>query len=251
MDIKILEKIGLTGNEIKVYLALLKLGSVTAGDIIKKTDLHRAGVYDTLERLMDKGLVSYVIKANRKYFEAMLPERLIDFIEKKEDELQEEKAIIKKMMPELNAMRLLSKEPQDVTLFKGNKGIQSVLEYMYNTKEILALGSYSEEAEGMKFCLKYILPKFHKIRIKKKISIKFIFPEGSRKRAEELKNMSYTKVKILKTEFASLTGIYIFEDFVSIILWSKNPMAVLIRSKEIMNSYKQYFNYLWKQAQSL
>ena len=64
MNTKILEEVGLTGNEIKVYLALLELGSVTAGDILKKIELHRGAVYDTLDKLIDKGLVSYFIKNN-------------------------------------------------------------------------------------------------------------------------------------------------------------------------------------------
>lgn len=248
MELETLKKAGLSGNEIKVYLALLKLGSVTTGEIIKKTELHRAGVYDTLERLMDKGLVSYVIRANRKYFEASSPDNLIEVIEKKEKELEEDKKKIQKIIPELDAMRLLSKEPQEVTLFKGNKGIQSVLEHMLCAKKILALGGYSEEAEGIQFCLKYILPRFHIQRIKKKIQMNFIFPKRSMKRGLELKKMSLTEVRMLDEEFASLTGIQIYKEFVSIILWSKNPIAIRIRSKEIADSYRQYFEYLWKQA---
>jgi sugar-specific transcriptional regulator TrmB len=248
METETLKKIGLAGNEIKIYLALLKLGSVTAGEIIKKTGLHRAGVYDTLEKLMDKGLVSYVIRANRKYFEAASPDNLIEVIEKKEEELQKDKNKIKKIIPELDAMRLLAKEPQEVTLFKGNKGIQSALEHILCAKKIYALGGYSEEAEGIQFCLKYILPRFHKQRIEKKIKIDFIFPKRSMKRGLELKKMPFTEVRTLDEEFASLTGIQIYEEFVSIILWSKNPIAIRIRSKEIADSYKQYFDYLWKQA---
>jgi sugar-specific transcriptional regulator TrmB len=251
MDIEILRKAGLSGNEIKVYLALMKLGSVTAGAILKKTDIHRAGVYDTLERLMDKGLASYAIRANRKYFEAAHPDNLIEVIEKKEEELEKSKSRIKQILPELDAMRLLSKEPQEVTLFKGNKGIQSVLENMLGAKKVFALGGYSEEAEGIQFCLKYILPRFHKQRVKKGIKIDFIFPKRSIKRGEQLKEMPHTNVRMLDEEFASLTGIQIYNEFVSIILWSKNPIAILIRSKEIADSYKQYFDYLWKNAKPI
>jgi len=251
MNIEILEKIGFTGNEIKVYLALLELGSVTAGEVIKKTKLHRAGVYDTIERLMKKGIVSYVIKANRKYFEATPPENLISFVEEKEDKIKKEKEEIKKIIPELDTMRLLSKEPQDVTVFKGHKGIQSALEQLLKAKEIFALGGYSEETEGLKYCLKFILPRIHAERIKRKIPIKFVFPKGSRKRADELKKMQYTKVRILNDKFASLIGTQIFEENILIILWSKNPIAILIKSKEIANSYKQYFDYLWTQSKDI
>ena len=70
MDISILEDLGLTNAEIKTYLALLELGTTSAGNLIKKLSMHRAAVYDIIELLINKGLVSYIIKANRKYFEA-------------------------------------------------------------------------------------------------------------------------------------------------------------------------------------
>ncbi len=76
MDEQILEEIGFTRNEIKIYLALLKLGASTTGKIIESTGLHRAIVYDTLEKLLKKGIVSFVIQNNRKVFKAYDPERL-------------------------------------------------------------------------------------------------------------------------------------------------------------------------------
>ena len=105
MNTKILEKAGLTNNEIKVYLALLSLGSVSAGEIIKKSELHRAAVYDTLERLMDKGLVSYVIKANRKYFEAAMAKNLVEIIEKKRKKNQKRKTRTTKNHPGLRSKK--------------------------------------------------------------------------------------------------------------------------------------------------
>jgi septum site-determining protein MinD len=76
MDTKILEEVGLTPNESKVYLSLIELGSSSATQIIQKAGLHRAVVYDLLERLIEKGLVGYVIKGRKKFFEATNPERL-------------------------------------------------------------------------------------------------------------------------------------------------------------------------------
>jgi len=250
MDSELLKKAGLTGNEAKVYVELLKLGSVKAGEIIKKTDLHRQAVYDILERLMDKGLVSYVIKANRKYFEAANPKNLIDVIEKKEEELENDKKKIMGIIPELGAMRLLSKESQEVTLFKGIKGVQSLLDNYLSAKWICILGGYSEDAEGIQECLKYVLPRFHRLRAEKKIPMKAIFPDKSRVRADQLKWGKYSNVRILYGEFASLTGIQMCESFISIILWTKNPIAILIRSKEIASSYRAYFDYLWKQSKA-
>lgn len=249
MNADILRKAGLSTNEIKIYIALLELGSVTAGSIIKKTEVHRAGVYDTLERLADKGLVSYVIRANRKYFEAASPDVLIDVIEKKEEKLKEDKNIIQKALPALDALRFLSKESQEVTLFKGFKGVQSVLDHMLSQKEFFIMGGGGKNAAGLRYASKFILPKWHKARIRKKIRAKFIFPMQSKERAYALKNLPHTQIRILNSEFDSVTGIQIYGDFVSLILWSKNPIAILIRSKEIASSYKDYFSYLWNQSQ--
>ena len=62
MNAKILENIGLTDGEIKVYLALIKLGSSTSGPITDKSGVSRSKIYNILERLIQKGLVSYTIK---------------------------------------------------------------------------------------------------------------------------------------------------------------------------------------------
>ncbi len=56
MDIRILEDIGLTNAEIKVYLALLELGTSTAGPVLSKTGLQNSVVHMTLARLIDKGI---------------------------------------------------------------------------------------------------------------------------------------------------------------------------------------------------
>ena len=84
MDVEpLLEEIGLSKNEIKIYLILLKLGSTTTGAIIKQTGIHNSKVYDGLERLSNKGLVTHVVVANTKHFTAVNPERLLDFLEDK------------------------------------------------------------------------------------------------------------------------------------------------------------------------
>ena len=53
-----LKQIGLTDNEIKVYLTLLKIGPSIVSKIAERSGLYRPYVYDTLERLQEKALVS-------------------------------------------------------------------------------------------------------------------------------------------------------------------------------------------------
>src|SRR3989344_8958996 len=101
----ILEEIGLTKNEIKIYLALLKFGFTSTGAIIKETKIHASKVYDGLNRLADKGLVTHVIIANVKHFKAVNPDRLIDFLEDKKSSIENQEEEIKKYLPELRSFQ--------------------------------------------------------------------------------------------------------------------------------------------------
>lgn len=89
MDTALLEKIGLSKAEIKVYLALLELGSTASGRIVKETELRKSTVYESIRRLQDKGLVSYVVKDSMRYFEAAQPGRILDFLAEEKRKLTE------------------------------------------------------------------------------------------------------------------------------------------------------------------
>ena len=80
MDTSILEDLGLTNAEIKVYLALLELGTTKAGLIIRKTSLQNSVVHLTLLKLVEKGFVSFIKKGGVKEYSASNPENILKFI---------------------------------------------------------------------------------------------------------------------------------------------------------------------------
>src|SRR3989344_2186615 len=87
-ETKELENIGLTKGEAKVYLALIELGSTTVGPLVKKANVAYSNIYEILNRLVDKGLVSYIVKSKTKYFQAASPKSFSDYFNKKEQELK-------------------------------------------------------------------------------------------------------------------------------------------------------------------
>ena len=64
-----LKSVGFTSAEIKVFMALLELGSSTVTQIVEKSGTTSSKIYELLDKLIRKGLVSQVIKAGRKYYE--------------------------------------------------------------------------------------------------------------------------------------------------------------------------------------
>ncbi len=242
---KELEKLGLTKNESDVYLALLEIGLTSAKAVIEKTRLHRQIVYDALNKLIEKGLASYVIQANRKYFKASNPEQFLDYFSQEKEKIKQQEEEFKKILPELKEKR--QKEEQEATIFKGNRGIKSLLDDMLNQKdEILTIGASEIEAEAFQYHLQFNLPKFHKIREKKKIYYKILLSEDLRQRVKELNKLKHTEARILSKEFTSNSSTNIYGEKVSIIMWGSQPFGILIKSREIAETQRKHFELLWK-----
>lgn len=111
MDTKILESVGFAKGEIRVYLSLLELGETTTGTIIKSSKITGSKVYEILDKLIKKGLVSYIIREKTRYFQATSPKRLLDYINRKEAKFIEEKKSIEAIIPELE---LIQKSKQKI-----------------------------------------------------------------------------------------------------------------------------------------
>src|SRR5271157_5738232 len=83
MDTSILEELGLTNAQIKVYLALLELGESTGGPILKNTGLQNSVLYMTLDKLVQKGFASYVQRGKRRHYRPADPKTILNFIEER------------------------------------------------------------------------------------------------------------------------------------------------------------------------
>ncbi len=242
MEKETLIKAGLVKNEAKVYLALLKLGTASITEISQKSGVERTLIYGVVEKLLEKGLISSVIKINKKYFEPANPEKILDLIKEKEK-------IIEDALPELKSLYKSVEKKQEVHHFKGKEGAKTILETLLkeNSKEWLIFGTTGKTAEVLSF----YLPQFHKKRVEKKIIFKAIYSEDSLKRAKEIKKMKLTKVKILPKEYMTPTHINIVGNKLGIILWSEQPLGILIENKEIAESFRNYFKLLWNMAKKL
>ena len=124
MDLKEqLKTAGFTENEAKVYQALLEIGQKTASTVSSRTGLHRRVVYDTLQRLIKKGLVGYIIENNKKVFQAANPSRILEVIKEKEE-------TISKIMPEMIQLFNQDKEKprSETNFYKGTNGLKAIFE---------------------------------------------------------------------------------------------------------------------------
>ncbi|MBR9677166.1 TrmB family transcriptional regulator [Candidatus Woesearchaeota archaeon] len=233
----VLEKLGLTKNEATIYLALIELGPSVAGVISRKSGIHRRSVYDAIDRLIEKGLIGYIVQNNRKYFEAVNPQRLIELLKEKETD-------INNILPSLLQKYKFVKEKKETLFFRGKRGVKSIFDdQLIIGKEILIFGASSSATE----ILKYYFGHFDRERKKKNIPVKIIFDEGAR---EKIHKIPLANIKFVPEEYSTPTATNVYGNTVSIIIWSQNPYAILIRDKEVADSYRKYFNLMWSIAKN-
>ena len=136
--VEILKNFGLTSVESKTYLTLLETGKSLAGTIAQKAHIHRRNVYDAFESLSEKGLVTYIIANNRKYWNCATPERIKGILEEK-------RASVIDILPELLDKFNIQKSKQSVEVFQGIGGMKTFYDNMLKSKKdvtiIFATGS--------------------------------------------------------------------------------------------------------------
>ncbi len=235
--LKNLEDFGLTESESKVYLALLRKGPSQAGVITKETGIHRRTIYDILYRLRSKGLISNIVINNNRFFEAVNPDRLLELLKEKE-------ASLKEALPELKTIYKTTKEKKEVAFFRGKQALKTVFDdQIKEGKEILVMGKYIELDQVTKFYFR----KFDKNRIDKKIHMKMIF-ESEARDIKNSKEIPLTNVKYINKLENSNMNSYIYGNNVVLVLWNEDPIAILIRQKEIADGFRSYFEIMWEIA---
>ena len=239
----VLKKIGLSKNEIKVYLALLELGLSNVNTIVKKTGLHRPNVYYSIERLNEKGLISSCLKQNVNHYQPSNPKRLFNLLQEKEEEIANIKKEVESSMPEfLSLLNSSIESSQKVELFRGENGLKTVLDdVLENAKpnDLFVLG-YTGIARKT---LGPYHERWEEWRIQRKLIRKALANEENR---DYLKKSKLTKVRYLPGEYSSPASTTIYGDYVVIHLTeNQKPLAIRIKSKSLSQVYRNYFKLLW------
>ncbi|MDI6738099.1 MAG: helix-turn-helix domain-containing protein [Nanoarchaeota archaeon] len=233
-----LMEIGMTKNEAEVYLALLELGSSSIGEIANKCKIHRPNVYDSLKKLMEKGIVSMITKNNSKYYQASDPAML--------DNLLKEKGIkLQGIMPELYTLFNMKKTRSFANVYEGIGAVTKILDGMLKHNDDILVYGIPKVAPEM---VKFFIMNFHKRRIEQKVTMKHIYNFNAMERINFLNKMPYTEAKYMPSEVDSLVATFVCGDEVSLIIWTANPKIIQIIDIDTAESYRQYFNLLWKIA---
>lgn len=240
-----LQRLGLTEGEARVYLALLKLGTSTVGPISKLSKVTYSKVYDVLERLIEKGIVTFIVKNKTKHFQALEPNRLKEILDRKEKEIQQDREMLDKLLIRLNKVKDKSGKSY-AEIFLGKEGLKTAYDVLmedFSKNDTLCFFYIFREEFGdlVKDFYNQKFKDFNKVGIKMKGIVTDEFA----------KSEYYNPPKSMEVRIANFpipTTLNIYQDKVLIISWSEKPFSVLIKSADIANDVQDYFNQSWEKA---
>lgn len=241
MIINQLQKLDLTKNEAKVYLALLELGETSVIRIGQKTNLKRTTVYGLIDNLKKKGYLEVFKKGNKNSYVAKDPQEIVN-------KLKQKQQIADDLLPELlSVANFIDKKPK-IKFFEGKQSIQEIhndilkypnQEYVAWMSELLFVQHYDRD-----YWYKYFAPE----RKKRKIWYRAILPKNEKTenfQKEDKENLRQTKVDNSSEH----------EIKVNIIIYGKNKIAILstddmigliLESEKIHITMKTIFEVYWK-----
>lgn len=247
MDFRIestLRELGLTDGEIRVYLALVELGSVTVGPIIDRAQVSSSKVYVILEKLIQKGLVHYIVKEKTKYFQASQPVSLIDYADLKEKRIKETKQALQEVVGEIQALQDVKKEVEEAKIYRGYKALKTA--WMEAIKTIPAQGEYyfMSVGYGDDPYLKRFFENVAGELKKRKIKIRGIANMKEKKlyqRDYERLGYEMRYTKIVWPSDLSVAG-----NCLLLLVWDKKePVVYSLHSQTLVRSYLQFLKAIW------
>ncbi|MDD3178172.1 MAG: helix-turn-helix domain-containing protein [Candidatus ainarchaeum sp.] len=244
-----LSNIGLTKNEAKVYYFLLKSVPICGNDLSKKLKMDRTLVYQILNQLIEKKIVTYHIDfKNTRIYSITNIKNLYIPLKEKEMELD-------LLIPELDKLKNKDQSiKQEIIIFQGIMGIKKYLDEIIFEKEIFMIGGLIKSNIINYNIFEKIISEHKNLlsNIRGKIILSESISEikkciSDKKFSFDLKNFQLKKINNLN----NLNTTVIFKDRIATHILTENPIIIFIKSKKLAKEYKEYFLELWDRAENV
>ncbi len=238
-----LKKFGFTDKEILVYLTLLKLGSAPIRAVSETLNINRTTIHSILRTLGGYGLVSFVDKEKRRYFAAEPPEHLLGALKMKQNDLEQTKSDVEKIIPELKSLYEKSEHKPKVKYFEGDSGIRTILQDVLEaTATTPKKQYYVYSSSTIRNTLIRVFPEYNDERIKRGIRVQSISigPGGILRGLDERKWLS--------REESSPTYTMIYAGKIALISLDESisPHGVVMEDQNTYQTQVMIFRHLWE-----
>lgn len=229
-----LRSIGFDDKETDIYLALLKADKATVSELLKHTQIERRTIYDVLERLIQKGRVSYFEENNTRVYMAVSPEVILEDLKQKQNDFQA-------ILPKLTSLQV-SPHSAKVEILKGTKGLRSIfLEVINGNFDHVSFGYLSPLIYEERYAR--LVKQFLTIGEKKGLREKVIYTTG-----DPITKIKTGEYRSLNKEVVFPSPTLVYENVVTQYIYTDPITIIKITSKEVAETNMKYFKYFWKLA---
>lgn len=257
--VKFLNTLGLSTDQAKLYLVLVKHGVLSKLELSRKSKIKRTNVYRYVEIMKREGVIEELVDEHRKLVQAVPPDQLERLLKQKQDQVNQ----VAKLFPQVEhylQQQINRRQPDTKVLFyRGQRGIQQMA---YNiltrlkTEGVIVGYTFLPwvTAVGEKFAeYFYEEMRFKKLIMREIFSDAYIEslggisaltqPESGR--FSNLFESRYIAKKILDINHQS----DIYNNVVTFYNWREDEVfGVEIYNKNVAKMQRQIFEILWKQA---
>ena len=245
-----LQNAGLTRSESKVYLSLLELGQSSITAIVKKSLVSTSKVYDILHRLEQKGLASHITAHGKKHFSAARPNRILDFLEQRKDEISSSIEDINEAIPRLTALLESKQSGERAEIYVGLQGLSTIFnqetQWMQKTRGtsyvigVTRGGNTGPEIDSL---FERLQQKRDHLHLKTNI----VMNKKMKGKVKYLENSKFCSARYVDVG-SEMTSLNVFGNKTVITVYAKQPFLFVITSNDVAKDMIAYFNILWKKA---
>lgn len=249
MNLEILGNLGLAKNEAYIYVTLVKYGYMGISSVAKKSGVHRRNVYDSMQRLLEKGLVYEEITNKEHLFHAVEPSKLYEIIEERKEELST-------LVPQLQKAFTATVSQDSLTVFSGVEGVKQYLSFLEKSKKEIYV--YSAKGSSLVEGLQYSFRRMVNTLEKNKVPVHILYHHSIALQKHIIGHTGKTtKSKVLSEDTSSLGTFTVCGDRVYFESGGYNKKnleeggdvtLMMIESRVISEMMKTLFLFAWKET---
>ena len=239
---EILTTLDLAKNEAVLYETLLRLGESSAGTLSTKSHVNRRNVYDSLNRLIEKGLVFEIRTGRDIAYQAVDPNKLLEKVDEK-------RVAVEKILPELQALYQGETHHEDVYVYRGLEGWKNYMRAILRVREdVYTIGGSGAWSDSR---LANFLSSFLAQAKKNNIKFHLLYDHAIKEQKSKIATLLGDDYRFLPKKYSSMAAVDVFGDHVVIVTVSKlntidDITLTVIVNRTIADGFRVWFKALWE-----
>lgn len=241
MDTAVLQELGLSLNEAKIYLSLIAYGGSGVSTIALRAQVHRRNAYDAVHRLLEKGLVFEVHTTAETTYQAVDPGKLMEL-------MRERERLLAASLPALQELYHTNRAPELAYIYKGVEGVKNYMRLaLQSGQDMFILGA---EGAWLDPRIAEYTAWFLKEAKKKKMRIAAMLDDDARQIPEAAHKLAH-EYKFLPEKYDTNSTMDIFGDYVVTYTGTvpgrleDNVTIFVMHSPDLAKSYRTWWQLLW------